>query len=578
MLGHEIEHIDHYHCAERVQVEDAIRHTALGAVVAPPVAVLMAGYSKDQEFQADREGVKLAAAVSYSPQGAIRVFEAFERLFPAAQTPRRSPPEGLSDAALKTLEGYFQSHPPSAERIDQIRKMIASGQLPNWTRTTPLPVEFYFLTERSFRALGRAELPMRGGLSNKDRKTWQAERDEYYRQAGTLAAQSLALRSDQPRALSILAVASYGLGDFAAGAATYHKLLPDYPAFADSIRQHLEALARQALAVENYAKAASLASHALDLQPDQDSLLKTLAEAQFGLKDFTGASETCRKLKALYPSAADAVRSAADTLADAALARHEYRDAASLAAQSLELKPGQLRMLRILAQAEFAQANFAPAAVAYRKVLDQQIWDLDWVRGYADALSVSAGPRPFADWLDQIHLTDVTLLTQAHIELAGLRLKEGDESEAASILASTRGASNLFAPGLLGRLGWWYYRAAKYQMSQTVLRQALALRPGDFYTQAALGWSELHEGRFESAIRLFTAASGEAGWNSPLMGRAIACWQTSQAADALKDFEAVIAAAPYWRNPRWVTALFPENVVQAVAAMDAAWQERQTGK
>jgi len=388
VLGHEIEHIDHYHCAERVQVEDAIRHTPLGAVVALPVAVLMAGYSKDQEFQADREGVKLAAAVSYSPQRAIRVFEAFERLFPAAQTPRRSPPEGLSDAALKTLEGYFQSHPPSAERIDQIRKMIASGQLPNWTRTTPLPVEFYFLTERSFRALGRAELPMRGGLSNKDRKTWQAERDEYYRQAGTLAAQSLALRSDQPRALSILAVASYGLGDFAAGAATYHKLLPDYPAFADSIRQHLEALARQALAVENYAKAASLASHALDLQPDQDSLLKTLAEAQFGLKDFTGASETCRKLKALYPSAADAVRSAADTLADAALARHEYRDAASLAAQSLELKPGQLRMLRILAQAEFAQANFAPAAVAYRKVLDQQIWDLDWVRGYADALSV----------------------------------------------------------------------------------------------------------------------------------------------------------------------------------------------
>jgi len=62
------------------------------------------------------------------------------------------------------------------------------------------------------------------------------------------------------------------------------------------------------------------------------------------------------------------------------------------------------------------------------------------------------------------------------------------------------------------------------------------------------------------------------------MGRAIARWQTSQAADALKDFEAVIAAAPYWRNPRWVTALFPENVVQAVAAMDAAWQERQTGK
>jgi len=30
VLGHEIEHIDHYHCAERVQVEAKLRNLKLG--------------------------------------------------------------------------------------------------------------------------------------------------------------------------------------------------------------------------------------------------------------------------------------------------------------------------------------------------------------------------------------------------------------------------------------------------------------------------------------------------------------------------------------------------------------------
>src|ERR1700758_1817673 len=34
VLGHEIEHIDHYHCAERIQKEQALRKLPLGELVA----------------------------------------------------------------------------------------------------------------------------------------------------------------------------------------------------------------------------------------------------------------------------------------------------------------------------------------------------------------------------------------------------------------------------------------------------------------------------------------------------------------------------------------------------------------
>jgi predicted Zn-dependent protease len=81
VLGHEIEHIDHYHCAERVQLEARLRRVPRGELLAIPAMVFEAGYSKDQELEADREGTRLAVWASYSPMGAIRMFEAFDRLY-----------------------------------------------------------------------------------------------------------------------------------------------------------------------------------------------------------------------------------------------------------------------------------------------------------------------------------------------------------------------------------------------------------------------------------------------------------------------------------------------------------------
>jgi predicted Zn-dependent protease len=70
VIGHEIEHIDHYHCAERVQQQQALRKIPLGELVALPVEIFEAGYSKDQELEADREGTRLSVQAGYSPNGA----------------------------------------------------------------------------------------------------------------------------------------------------------------------------------------------------------------------------------------------------------------------------------------------------------------------------------------------------------------------------------------------------------------------------------------------------------------------------------------------------------------------------
>jgi predicted Zn-dependent protease len=65
VLGHELEHIDHYHAAERVQIEAKLKSMNLeivAEIAQIPMSLWQAGYSKDQEFEADREGLRIAAA------------------------------------------------------------------------------------------------------------------------------------------------------------------------------------------------------------------------------------------------------------------------------------------------------------------------------------------------------------------------------------------------------------------------------------------------------------------------------------------------------------------------------------
>jgi beta-barrel assembly-enhancing protease len=128
VLGHEVEHIDHYHCAERVQLEARLRNLQLGvvgALVQLPLELWEAGYNKDEELETDREGMRLAVLAGYSPYGAIAMFEKLTKLRREYVIHAENPEEELSQLAIASLGGYFRSHPLPSERIAQAHSLIA---------------------------------------------------------------------------------------------------------------------------------------------------------------------------------------------------------------------------------------------------------------------------------------------------------------------------------------------------------------------------------------------------------------------------------------------------------------------
>lgn len=139
VLGHEVEHVDHYHCNERVALEARLRNIPLGGLIALPVEIFQAGYSKDQEMEADRDGTALAVMAGYSAQGAVRMFQTFERLDREYVQKAESPQEELSQIAIDTIAGYFRSHPLPQERERQIEQLIASEKWPS-RKERPLKV------------------------------------------------------------------------------------------------------------------------------------------------------------------------------------------------------------------------------------------------------------------------------------------------------------------------------------------------------------------------------------------------------------------------------------------------------
>ena len=145
VLGHEIEHIDHYHAVERVQIEAQLNKLNLDIVAAVgqiPISLWQAGYSKDQEFEADREGLRIASAAGYSPQGAVNMLERWTRLRNEYVIRAETPTGELSQLAIEGLNGYFRTHPLPSERLAQANEIIAQDHLPLNRPLKPFHVEY----------------------------------------------------------------------------------------------------------------------------------------------------------------------------------------------------------------------------------------------------------------------------------------------------------------------------------------------------------------------------------------------------------------------------------------------------
>jgi predicted Zn-dependent protease len=141
VLGHEIEHIDLRHCADRAQSEARLRNLgALGDLIGLPVSIFEAGYSRQQELEADRAGTALAVAAGYSPQGILDLFDAFAALEKKTENQpgqAANPADEAAGLTVQTLEDYFRSHPPSVERKEQVEKLVSSN---HWAKPRLRPL------------------------------------------------------------------------------------------------------------------------------------------------------------------------------------------------------------------------------------------------------------------------------------------------------------------------------------------------------------------------------------------------------------------------------------------------------
>lgn len=145
VLAHEVEHIDHYHAVERVQIEAQLKHLnleAVGDLVQLPLSLWEAGYHKDEELEADREGLFLAVAAGYSPYGAVKMMEKFAKLDKEYIIHAETPEEELSELAIQSLQGYFRTHPTPSDRLDQANRIIAEQHWETRTEQKPFHLEY----------------------------------------------------------------------------------------------------------------------------------------------------------------------------------------------------------------------------------------------------------------------------------------------------------------------------------------------------------------------------------------------------------------------------------------------------
>jgi predicted Zn-dependent protease len=132
ILGHEIAHVDRYHCAERAQLEAASQRMPLGGLLTLPAAIFKAGYTKDQELEADRHGTTLAVEAGYSPLGAVHAMQMLAKLEPRHDRRASNPLEESGAAGVDSVQEYFKSHPDPAIRVQALEALISSqGWLPS---------------------------------------------------------------------------------------------------------------------------------------------------------------------------------------------------------------------------------------------------------------------------------------------------------------------------------------------------------------------------------------------------------------------------------------------------------------
>jgi predicted Zn-dependent protease len=123
LLAHEIAHVDERHVLEDIRRSDVMATATDEAAVSGPLldrvselgtTLLFTGLAREDEVEADALGAVYAAAVGYRPDGMVHFLEHLEQAVRAEEG-------GIRD--------WVATHPPTAERVEELRRALAAAGL-----------------------------------------------------------------------------------------------------------------------------------------------------------------------------------------------------------------------------------------------------------------------------------------------------------------------------------------------------------------------------------------------------------------------------------------------------------------
>ena len=129
VLGHEMSHVDLRHCIEHYQYEAKLskaRAPELGGIVEMAHRLVTAGFSPQQELEADAQGERLSVESGYDPDAEAALFARMKTKFHEPSRVQATTPAGeVTEAAGEAIGSYFRTHPPSEERVARLNDMLA---------------------------------------------------------------------------------------------------------------------------------------------------------------------------------------------------------------------------------------------------------------------------------------------------------------------------------------------------------------------------------------------------------------------------------------------------------------------
>jgi predicted Zn-dependent protease len=101
----------------------------VGQLVEQVRSITARGYSKYQELEADAQGFRLAALAGYNPEAGVALFTRMKQAS-GEQPPwsARTPIGEVAGAVLHEMGSYYQSHPPTEERLRRLDALVAHNR------------------------------------------------------------------------------------------------------------------------------------------------------------------------------------------------------------------------------------------------------------------------------------------------------------------------------------------------------------------------------------------------------------------------------------------------------------------